>query len=95
MLIAGLTLGVGLFAVFGAILYRIVTLDATSSRGKGAFAVTLTPDALGLPPDAALISTAVDGGRLALTYAHGGKHTVVFVDPVTGAVVGRVTLPAN
>jgi hypothetical protein len=95
MLIAGLTLGVGIFAVFGAILYRIMTLDATPAGNRAPFAVTLTPDALGLPADATLASTAVNGGRLALTYAHGGGHTVVFVDPASGAVVGRVTLPAR
>ena len=32
MLIAGLTLGLGILAVFAAILYRIATYDATSSR---------------------------------------------------------------
>ena len=34
MLIAGLTLGLGIFAVLAAILYRIATLDSTSPPGQ-------------------------------------------------------------
>lgn len=94
LLIAGLTLGVGLFAVFAAILYRIATLDSTS-RGATPLAVTLSPDDLGLPDDATLQSTAADGGQLVLTYAYKGGHTVVLVDESSGAVSGRIDLPIN
>ena len=47
MLIAGLTLGLGILAVFAAILYRIATYDATSSRPAAAAA-----DAAGEPESA-------------------------------------------
>jgi steroid delta-isomerase len=40
MLIAGLTLGLGIFAVLAAILYRIATLDATSPVGPAADTVS-------------------------------------------------------
>lgn len=74
MLIGGLTLGLGIFAVFGAILYRIVTLDTSEvpvALPAGAAVPTLARGDLGLPADARLVSTAADDGRLYLTYAYG------------------------
>ena len=56
MLIAGLTLGLGIFAVFAAILYRIVTYDATSAP-VAADSGPISLPALGLPADAGLVST--------------------------------------
>ncbi len=91
MLIGGLTLGVGIFAVFAAILYKIATYDATPAASSAAAPI---PDfsraTLGLPVDATLVSTALDGNRMALTFATEGGDEVVIVDIKTGAVVGRV-----
>jgi hypothetical protein len=96
MLISGLTLGVGIFAVFGAILYRIMTLDATPASAVSETApVTATFSAhdLGLPADARLVSTALEGGRIVLTFAHSGGHSVVLVDQATNKVLNRIELP--
>ena len=95
ILISGLTLGVGILAVFGAILYRIVTIDASVAPAPPAEAVaaTLTHDDLGLPPGAELNDTAIFGGRLVLTYTHEGGHTLVFLDAARLTVTGRLDLP--
>jgi hypothetical protein len=91
MLIGGLTLGLGLIAVFAAILYKIATYDATSaSRPSTAATPNLSRSALGLPVDATLISTALDGNRMALTFATEGGDEIVVVDIRNGAVVARI-----
>ena len=91
ILIAGLTLGLGLFAVFAAILYRIVNLDTT---GKAVAPDTAMPSLsltqMGLPAEAKLVSTALDGSRLALTYETGEGTVTVVVDLKSDAVVGRL-----
>lgn len=94
MLIGGLTLGLGIIAVFAAILYRIVTYDTTGKAVAPDAAVpTLSLSAMGLPADARLVSTALDGNRLALTYeVAGGGNVIVVVDARTGAVVGRTAI---
>ena len=91
ILIASLTLGLGIFAVFAAILYRIVTLDATSAPAVAEGAPIALP-ALGLPIDAKLVSTALDGNRLALTYATGAGTEVIVIDMRTGVVVNWLKL---
>ena len=97
MLVAGLTLGIGIFAVFGAILYRIMSSDTTG----GAVAVTWQPgdpvptlplSATGLPADARLLSTGADGRRLVLTFAHSGGNSLIFVDADTFKVTGRLDI---
>jgi hypothetical protein len=92
MLIGGGTLAIGIAAVFAAILYKIATYDSTSTRAMAPDAAvpTLSLSALGLPADARLISTALDGNRLALTYAAGGGTETVVVESPSGAVVGRL-----
>jgi hypothetical protein len=93
MLVGGLTLGVGIIAVFAAILYKIATYDTTAKAiAAGAAVPTLSLAALGLPADALLKSTALDGNRLALTYeASDGTETVI-VDARTGAMLGRLRI---
>jgi len=95
MLIAGLTLGLGILAVFAAILYRIVTLDTTSTA-KGmppdAAIPTLSLAAIGLSADAKLISSALDGTRVALTYQTAEGATVIVVDTRSGAVISRLNV---
>jgi hypothetical protein len=99
MLIGGGTLGLGIAAVFAAILYKIATYDSTSA--DAAVGVRLAPDAavptlslaaLGLPADARLVSTALDGNQVALTYATAAGSEVLIVDRRTGALTGRVRI---
>ncbi len=98
MLIAGLTLGLGIFAVFAAILYKIVVAgDKTVPVAwrPGEAVPVLSHADMGLPADARLVSTAVDGGRLVLTYAHSGGDTLIFIDAATLKVTGRLDLSGN
>ena len=98
MLIAGLTLGVGIFAVFAAILYRIVTLD-TSSTGEApiaqAISASINRSELDLPADAQLLTATADGGRIVLTYFHDAGETVIVIDATTLAVAGTLQLSAD
>ena len=91
ILIAGLTLGLGIFAVFAAILYRIANLDTTAKAvAPGAAIPSLSLTQMGLPADARLVSTALDGGRLALTYDTGDGTVTVVVDLKSDVVVSRL-----
>ncbi len=93
MLIAGLTLGLGILAVFAAILYRIATLDttpATKAIALNAPVPLVNLSAMGLPADAKLVSTALDGDRVALTYQGSAGTEIIVVDVRSGAVVGRL-----
>ena len=99
ILISGLTLGVGIFAVFAAILYRIVAYDASSAPDPavldpGAATARLTLSDMGLAADARLLSASVDAGRIVLTYSHSDGNTLVFLDGGTLAVVGRLEIVA-
>ncbi len=90
MLISLSTLGIGIFAVFAAILYRIVSADS-SAVPEGAV-VRVPAAALSLPADAHLVSTALDGSRVAYSYDVGGTVLTIVVDARSGKVVGRVEL---
>lgn len=91
MLIAGLTLGVGIFAVFGAILYRIVTLDTSAPPlAPGDSVPTLSRSDHGLSATARLVSVTAEGGRLYLAYDDEGRDVVLVVDTGTLNVVGRL-----
>ena len=98
MLIAGLTLGVGIFAVFAAILYRIVTLDTSGAKDAqvaASISAALKKSELGLPTDARLMSTTADSGRIVLTYIHDAGETVIVIDAATLVVTGQVELLAD
>ncbi len=98
MLIGGLTLGVGILAVFGAILYKIVMIGdkPPTAWQKGDAIPTLNAADMGLPAGAKLISTASDGRRLILTYEQpGGGQALVFIDLATLKVSGRLDLGAQ
>jgi hypothetical protein len=92
MLIGGGTLALGIAAVFAAMLYKIATYDSTSGQAVAPDAAvpTLSLSALGLPADARLVSTALDGDRMALTYAVTTGSETVVVSLRTGAIVGRL-----
>ena len=98
MLIGGLTLGVGILAVFGAILYKIVMIGdkPPTAWQPGGAVPTLAHADMGLPAGATLISTSSDGKRLILTYAEpGGGQALVFIDLATLKVTGRLDLGAK
>jgi hypothetical protein len=91
MLVGGATLGIGILAVLIALVYRIATLDATPpSPPAGGAVPTLSLQALGLPADAKLISTALDGNRLAMTYQTSDGTDTVVVDTRSGTVILRL-----
>lgn len=93
MLIGGGTLAIGIAAVFAAILYKIATYDSTGrTPTAGAAAPTLSLAALGLPADAKLVSTALDGNSLALTYQTSSGTETLLVETPTGIVLGRVKI---
>ena len=95
LLISGLTLGLGILAVFGAVIYRTVSAIPSVPVSPAVANGRLTLGDLGLPPDAKLLSTAVDGSRIALTYGYSGGNAVVFLDERTLLVIGRLQLPAG
>ncbi len=97
MLIAGLTLGLGILAVLAAILYKIAgSTDKAALPAAwrpGAPVPTLARAELGLPAGATLASTASDGRRLILTYGRpDGGTSLVFVDLATLKVTGRLDI---
>ena len=85
MLIAGLTLGLGIFAVLGAIVYKL-TIFGNSPAPVAA------PASATLPAGARLVSSTTAGDRIVLTYEHLGGTTLILVDPRSLAVVGRLDL---
>ena len=99
MLIAGLTLGLGIIVVFAAILYRITAATdkaaAPVAWQPGDAVVTLSRADMGLPAGARLVSTASDGRRLILTYEYPGGSALVFVDVATLKVTGRLNLAGD
>jgi hypothetical protein len=92
MLIAGLTLGIGILAVLGAMLYRINGPGTTAKPLPAGAAVSVDLAAAGLPPDAKLVSSALDGNRLALTYEDATGSEVLIVDVKSATVIGRMIL---
>jgi hypothetical protein len=95
MLISGLTLGLGILFVFLAIVYRIATHEGSATPVatiEGAAVPTIARAALGLPADARLVSTALDGDRLALTYASGSEETTLVIDLGTMGVINRLAI---
>jgi hypothetical protein len=90
ILISGLTLGFGIFAVLIAIVYRIATLPTAAATP--APAATVRAAASILPAGARLVGTNADGTRIVLTYEHPGGTTVITIDPRSLAVTGRLDL---
>jgi len=97
MLIAGLTLGIGILAVFGGIVYRLSLTEpgAPAPLPKEGAVPTVSLSALGLPPDARIVSAALDGDTLALTYADGNGTTVIIFRLPEMAVVSRLRVTAD
>lgn len=89
MLVSLVTLVLGLAAVVAAVLYKVGpvrdkgVLDLRSAEivARGA-----------LPAGARILSSALDGRMLALTFENGGQTAVVVVDLDSGAVLRRLVL---
>lgn len=96
MLISGLTLGVGMIAVFAGVAYRVMTIEPGPpvAVAPGA-ALALGRSALGVAAEARLISTSLDGDRVALTFAEAAGETIVVVDVRSGIVVARLRVEAK
>lgn len=95
ILISGLTLGVGILAVFLAIVYKLMTYEPKgrpAAIAQGSAVPTLKRADLGIPADARLAGTALDGDRLALTYEAAGGATVIIFDLPSMTVVDRLTV---
>jgi hypothetical protein len=88
MLIAGLTLGIGILAVLIAVVYRITAMGNRGSPATGTPAVA----AASIPTGSRLVSTTAAGDRIVLTYEHPEGTTLIFVDAATGQAVGRLNL---
>ncbi|MBN8996135.1 MAG: hypothetical protein J0H94_12990 [Rhizobiales bacterium] len=84
MLVGGLTLGIGILAVLGAIVYRIST--------AGGKALPAAPMEAKVPAGAKLVSTTAGEGRIVLTYEVGGATTLIFIDAGTLKPLGRLDL---
>ncbi|MEP0320423.1 hypothetical protein [Bauldia litoralis] len=97
MLIAGLTLGLGLLAVLAGIVYRIVITDPGGSAAlpKDAATPTVSLSGLGLEPGARIVSSAMDGNRLSLTFADDTGTSVVIFEMPAMTVVGRLRVTAD
>jgi hypothetical protein len=94
ILISGLTLGIGILAVFGAVIYRTLA-TAPAAPVTSVTNAHLSLADMGLPPDAKLLSSSSDGARITLTYAHSSGNTLIFLDERRLAVIGRLDLPAG
>lgn len=95
MLIAGLTLGVGILAVLGAIVYRLFTYEPQRgplSVAEGTAVPTLTKSELGVSAEAKLLATSLDGSHLLLTYDESGVVVAVVFDLDAMAVVRRLRI---
>lgn len=96
LLIAGLTLGLGLVAVFSAVIYRIVTLEDNPPATAEADAnVMVDIEGLGLPAAAEVVSTALDGNRMAVTFRAPGEFILVVLDVRDMSVVSRRRVPVS
>lgn len=92
MLIAGLTLGLGIVAVFVGVVYRISTMEsgAPDALPRDAATPTISLTELGLSADARIVSSALDGDSLALTYDDNGQTTVILFHLPDMTVTGRL-----
>lgn len=84
MLIGGLTLGLGILAVLGGIVYRITM--------AGSKVLPAAPMEAKVPAGAKLLSTTVGEGRIVLTYDVNGATTLIFIDAASLRPLGRLDL---
>ena len=91
MMIAALTLGLGIFAVFAAIVYRLMSSEPAPPQAITADTATptLSRADLGVSAEAELISSSLDGEQVALTYADETGTVVVIFHLPSMSVTGR------
>lgn len=94
MLIAGLTLGLGFLAVLFAVVYRIATLDDSAEPSIGEVPAMVDLEGAALPPGAELVSTALDGNRLAVTFRTESGFVIVVLDVRDMSILSRAELLA-
>ncbi|HZP18612.1 MAG TPA: hypothetical protein VFB16_00255 [Bauldia sp.] len=90
MLIGGLTLGIGLLAVMGAIVYRLFAVTGGPPAPAPNAAVLV--GSASIPAGSRLVASAVDGNRAVLTYEREGATAIVIVDLRSLTVTGRMDL---
>ena len=98
----GVILIVGFAAVFITIGYRVANperpVDAVveGAADSGGATVTFGNVALDAPEGARVVGTTTDGNRALITVrAASGPDTVIVVDLVTGAEIGRIAVGAE
>ena len=87
MLIAALTLGLGIATVLAAVVYRITRSDNSPPATAAGPAISAV-----LPAGARLVSSNLSGERIVLTYEHAGGTTVIVVNARTLVATGRLDL---
>jgi hypothetical protein len=97
MLIAGLTLGLGIFAVAIAVIYRLVIADDPAPVGgvitaEGYPAVDVSLSEAGLTSSAELLSVELNGDRMVLVYGDTGRMVTLLIDTDTMAIIGRFAI---
>jgi len=88
LLISGLTLGAGLCAVFAAIIYRLNAIPDKAPPVNAA----VQEASVAVSAGSRLVSTAVNGDRIVLTYEENGVMRLIIIDARTLAVTGRLEL---
>lgn len=86
MLVSGVTLGVGMVAVFFAVLWRI-----NNPRGEVATGETWQ-STIEIPAGAAVVSTDIDGDRLAVTVDGPEGRRILLYHMPTGRPLGTAVL---
>lgn len=91
MMIAALTLGLGIFAVFAAIVYRLMSSEPAPPTAITADTATptLSRSDLGVSEGATLVSSSLDGDQVALTYSEENGTIVVIFHLPSMSVTGR------
>ncbi len=89
IVISSATLLVGLIAVLAAVIYKIGPGQDKAALTSLAGEATISG---ALPAGAKLLSTALDGRLLALTFESGGAVRIAIVDLSTGRVIRRALL---
>jgi len=87
ILISGLTLGIGMIAVFSAILYRVVKSEPD---GAGAAKPVYASGELLVPKGSTVVSSSKDGDFLTVTIRTEAGSEVRVIDLRTRAVVSRI-----
>ncbi len=88
LLVSSLIMGLGLVAVLSAIIYRVVKDDGGSGFGDKTFIEAQVPD----PLTGDVVSTALDGGRMAITLRTDKGLRVLIVDMASGEMQHRIDL---